>query len=112
MLGTDEIVQVLDGVARWRTNFPNHERITPESNFSSRVGISETIAIAEAAGLVPVVTHVKAQGPERGTAAALVGLMQNATARGHYTAADLYPYLAGHPPDRRGSRAGDQGAFR
>ena len=95
MLGTDEIVQVLDGVARWRTNFPNHERITPESNFSSRVGISETIAIAEAAGLVPVVTHVKAQGPERGTAAALVGLMQNATARGHYTAADLYPYLAG-----------------
>lgn len=91
----DEIVQVLDGVARWRTNFPNHERITPESNFSSRIGISETIAIAEAAGLVPVVTHVKAQGPERGTAAALVGLMQNATARGQYTAADLYPYLAG-----------------
>ena len=54
--------------ATWRTNFTNHDRLTPESNFSSKVGIEETIAIGEKAGLVPVVTHMKAQGHEQGTA--------------------------------------------
>lgn len=48
-----------------------------------------------AAGLVPVVTHMKAQGLDQGTAAQLLGAMQQATRRGAYAAADAYPYLAG-----------------
>jgi len=91
----EEVVRALEPAAKWRTNFPNHDRLTPESGFSSRVGVGETIAIGERAGLVPVVTHMKAQGSEQGTAGTLLGMMQQATARGDYTAADAYPYLAG-----------------
>jgi N-acyl-D-amino-acid deacylase len=92
---TEEVVRVVDVARPWRTNFTNHDRITPESGFSSRVGITETVAIGEKAGLVGVVTHMKVQGVEQGTASAVLDLMQQATRRGHYTAADAYPYLAG-----------------
>ena len=91
----EEVVRVVDVAAKWRTNFPNHDRLTPESKFSSRAGVGETIAIGEKAGLFPVVTHMKAQGVEQGTAGDLLAMMQSATKRGAYTAADAYPYLAG-----------------
>ena len=92
---TDEIVSVVQVARKWRTNFPNHERLTQESNFSSRIGISETLAIARAAGLMPVITHVKAGRREGGTARDVVAMMTTATSSGLYTAADVYPYLAG-----------------
>jgi N-acyl-D-aspartate/D-glutamate deacylase len=92
---TDEVVRIVEAARPWRTHFTNHDRVTPESNFSSRAGIEETIAIGERAGLAPVITHMKAQGREQGTAASLVDLMRRATARGHFAAADVYPYLAG-----------------
>ena len=66
---TEEVVRVVEAAAPWRTNFPNHDRLTPESGFSSRAGVAETIAIGEKAGVMPVVTHMKAQGLEQGTAA-------------------------------------------
>jgi N-acyl-D-amino-acid deacylase len=91
----EEVARVVEPAAAWRTNFPNHDRLTPESNFSSRAGVSETIAIGEKAGLVPVVTHMKSQGREQGGAPALLAMMDAATRRGGYTAADAYPYLAG-----------------
>jgi len=91
----EDVVRVVEPAAKWRTNFTNHDRLTPESNFSSRVGVGETIAIGEKAGLVPVVTHMKAQGREQGTAGDLLRSMDAATTRGAYTAADAYPYLAG-----------------
>lgn len=92
---TEEVVKVVDVAKPARTNFTNHDRITPESNFSSKVGIAETVAIGEKAGLVPIVTHMKAQGREQGTAGEILSSMAAATKRGHYTAADAYPYLAG-----------------
>ncbi len=92
---TEEVIEVVDVARPARTNFTNHDRITPESNFSSKVGVAETVAIGEKAGLVAVVTHMKAQGREQGTAGALLASMAQATRRGHYTAADAYPYLAG-----------------
>ena len=92
---TEEVIKVVDVARPARTNFTNHDRITPESNFSSKVGVAETVAIGEKAGLVAVVTHMKAQGREQGTAGALLASMAQATRRGHYTAADAYPYLAG-----------------
>jgi N-acyl-D-aspartate/D-glutamate deacylase len=38
---------------------------------------------------------MKAQGVEQGTAGNLLAMMESATERGAYTAADAYPYLAG-----------------
>ncbi len=92
---TEEVIRIVDVARPARTNFTNHDRITPESNFSSKVGISETLAIGEKAGMVPVVTHMKVQGREQGTATPVLASMAQATRRGHYTAADAYPYLAG-----------------
>lgn len=92
---TEEVIKIVDVARPARTNFTNHDRITPESNFSSKVGIAETVAIGEKSGLVPIVTHMKAQGREQGTAGELLASMAQATGRGHYTAADAYPYLAG-----------------
>lgn len=92
---TEEVIRVVDAARSARTNFTNHDRITPESNFSSKAGIAETLAIGEKAGLVPVVTHMKVQGREQGTADGVLASMADATRRGHYTAADAYPYLAG-----------------
>jgi N-acyl-D-amino-acid deacylase len=57
--------------------------------------VTETVAIGQKAGLVPVVTHMKAQGLEQGTAGAILASMDAATRSGAYTAADAYPYLAG-----------------
>jgi len=91
---TDEVIAVVSAAASWRTNFPNHERITPPA-YSSQAGIAETIEIASSAGLSPEITHIKAQGHEQGRGPQIVALMAEATARGHYTPADVYPYLAG-----------------
>jgi N-acyl-D-amino-acid deacylase len=91
----EEVIRVVEPAGRWRTNFPNHDRLTPESNYSSKAGVAETIAIGEKSGLVPIVTHMKSQGLEQGRAGELLALMEQATKRGHYTAADAYPYLAG-----------------
>jgi N-acyl-D-aspartate/D-glutamate deacylase len=91
----EEVGRVLEVARPWRTNFPNHDRLTPESGYSSRAGVAETIAIGGRAGLVPVVTHMKAQGREQGTAPALLKMMDEAAAKGTYVAADVYPYLAG-----------------
>ena len=93
--GTEEVIQVVDVARPARTNFTNHDRVTPESNYSSKAGITETMAIGMKAGLVPVVTHMKATGREQGTADDMLASMAQATKRGHYTAADAYPYLAG-----------------
>lgn len=56
----------------WRTNFPNHDRLTPESNFSSLKAIDETIEIGEKSDVMPVITHMKVQDHEQGSAAKVV----------------------------------------
>ena len=92
---TDEVITVLSGTAAWRTVFTNHDRVTPESGFSSIVGMRETIEIGEATGLNPIITHMKVQGHEQGTIEAVTAMMDAAVERGVYVAADAYPYLAG-----------------
>lgn len=91
----DEVAKVVSVARKWRTNFPNHDRLRPEENFSSYKGVGETISIAEKSGLMPVVTHMKSQGREQGNAPAILKMMDAATARGTYTTGDVYPYLAG-----------------
>ena len=92
---TDEVVEVVSAAGAWRTNFTNHDRLTPESNFSSRVGVAETLEIGRRAELVPIVTHMKAQGHEQGTAPELIDLIVGSAEPGSVAAADAYPYLAG-----------------
>ena len=92
---TDQVVEVVGAAGGWRTNFTNHDRLAPESNFSSRVGVAETLEIGKRAGLVPIVTHMKAQGHEQGTAAELIDLIVGSAEPGSVAAADAYPYLAG-----------------
>ena len=60
----EEVGRIVDVARPWRTAFPNHDRLTPESGYSSRVGVAETLAIGGRSGLVPIVTHMKAQGRE------------------------------------------------
>ena len=92
---TEEVIQVVDVARHARTNFTSHDRVTPESNFSSKAGVAETVAIGVKSGLVPVVTHMKVTGREQGTAGEVLASLAQATKRGYYTAADAYPYLAG-----------------
>jgi N-acyl-D-amino-acid deacylase len=92
---SEEVVKVVDAARPWRTVFTNHDRVTPESGFSSRAGMEETLAIGERAGLAPVITHMKVQGHEQGSADEILGDMRRASAQGRYAAADAYPYLAG-----------------
>ena len=89
------MIGVVDVARSWRTYFTNHDRVTPESGFSSLAGMAETIAIGERAGITPVITHMKVQGHEQGRADVILGQMRQATTRGGYAAADVYPYLAG-----------------
>lgn len=91
----DQVIDIVSAARGWRTNFPNHDRIRPEQGYSSFRGMAETIAIGEQAGVIPVITHMKTQGAEQGNAAKVIAMMDRATARGTYTAADVYPYLAG-----------------
>ena len=92
---TEEVIQVVSAAAPWRTNFTNHDRQTPESGFSSRAGLEETLHIAKASELIGVITHMKAIGKERGTAERLLASIAASTREGHYAAADVYPYLSG-----------------
>jgi len=91
----EEVVAILSAAASWRTNFPNHDRLRPEDNLSSFKGMEETIAVGEQAGLTPVITHIKSAGRERGQAPKVLEMVAAASARGVWTAIDIYPYLAG-----------------
>jgi len=49
-----------EAAAPWRTHSTNHDCMTPESASSSRAGLEETLSIATTAGLIGVITHMKA----------------------------------------------------
>jgi N-acyl-D-amino-acid deacylase len=92
---TEDVVSVLDVARTSSTYFANHDRVTPESGFSSLAGMAETIDIGTRAGIMPLITHMKVQGHEQGRVGVITGQMRQATERGVYTSADVYPYLAG-----------------
>ncbi len=93
---TDEVIQVLEPFSNWDVVFTNHDRLTPETDYSSITGMTETIRIGEATGLIPMVTHIKVQGWEQGKAAEILEIMRIAeTSNSGGAVADVYPYLAG-----------------
>lgn len=91
----EEVVEVLRPAGEWSVIFSNHDRLTPETRYSSRVGMDETVSISEAAGLDPVFTHMKIQGWEQGSSGEVLAMMDESVARGVNVWADVYPYLAG-----------------
>jgi len=93
---TEEVIEVLEPFAAWNVVFANHDRVTPESGYSSITGMTETITIGESTGLIPLVTHMKVQGWEQGRADEILESMRVAkTSNSEGAVADLYPYLAG-----------------
>ncbi len=93
---TQEVIDILSPFADWHVVFANHDRLTPETDYSSIVGMTETVRIGEAAGLIPLVTHMKVQGWEQGKAAEILDTMRVAdTSNAEGAVADVYPYLAG-----------------
>lgn len=93
---TEEVIQVLKPFAAWDVVFTNHDRVTPESGYSSITGMAETITIGEETGLIPLITHMKVQGWEQGRAAEILEAMRVAsTSNSEGAVADVYPYLAG-----------------
>lgn len=93
---TEEVIAVLEPFAEWNVVFTNHDRVTPESGYSSITGMTETITIGEATGLIPLITHIKVQGWEQGKAAEILEVMRVAsTSNSEGAVADVYPYLAG-----------------
>jgi N-acyl-D-amino-acid deacylase len=93
---TEEVIEVLRPFADWNVVFTNHDRLTPESGYSSIAGMTETIEIGEATGLIPLITHMKVQGWEQGKADTILQRMASAkTSFPDGAAADVYPYLAG-----------------
>ena len=93
---TEEVIAVLKPFADWHVVFSNHDRLTPESNYSSIAGMTETIEIGTASGLIPLITHMKVQGWEQGKADVILERMKAAkTGFEGGAAADVYPYLAG-----------------
>ncbi|GAB1343814.1 N-acyl-D-amino-acid deacylase family protein [Gemmatimonas sp.] len=92
---TQEVIDVLAVAKSWNTFFTNHDRVTPETGYSSKAGMYETMRIAFATGMVPVLTHMKLQGREQGGAARMLDSMRTETRRGRWVAGDVYPYLSG-----------------
>ena len=93
---TEEVIQVLEPFSDWGVVFSNHDRLTPETDYSSITGMTETVRIGEATGLIPLVTHMKVQGWEQGKAAEILEIMRIAeTSNSGGAVADVYPYLAG-----------------
>ena len=89
---TEEVIQVVSAARDWRTNTQSHIR----SEYNDVIEATrEQIRIGEESGLIPIITHMKVMGPDNwGKSKETVKLIEEANARGTYTAADVYPYLA------------------
>lgn len=93
---TAEVIEVLKPFSDWEVVFANHDRLTPESHYSSIAGMTETIDIGLASGLIPLITHMKVQGWEQGKVDTILRRMTAAkTGFEGGAVADVYPYLAG-----------------
>lgn len=90
-----DVTEIVSAARRWRTNFSNHDRLTPENGMSSVAAVQETIDIGVAAGLLPVATHVKAQGTDQGRGAEITSALAGPYTPARYAVGDVYPYLAG-----------------
>ncbi len=92
---TEEIIELAKVAAEFGGVYTSHVR--DESNYTIGVvaAVQEVIRIAEEGGLIGIVSHMKALGPDSwGLAAAMTTRIEMARARGVQVFADQYPYDA------------------
>ncbi|MGW7415779.1 N-acyl-D-amino-acid deacylase family protein [Streptomyces sp. NPDC054863] len=89
---TEEVVAAVSAAAPWCVPFSNHVR---NEGSSVLAATEESLEIAERAGLVGVIAHMKAMGPANwGATAATLQAVADARARGLRAAGEVYPYLS------------------
>jgi N-acyl-D-amino-acid deacylase len=92
---TDEVVAMARAAAQYGGVYSSHIRDEADYSIGLVAAVQEVITIAEEAGLVGVVSHVKALGPASwGLSMAIVERIEAARARGVEVFADQYPYNA------------------
>lgn len=92
---TGEVVEIASVARPWRTNFENHDRVWPGNGNSSIAGMAETVEIGAKAGLMPIVTHMKVVGPDRGKVKDAFAMFDAAAQGGTDVGVDAYPYVFG-----------------
>ena len=92
---TDEVVAMARIAAQYGGVYSSHIRDEGDYTIGVVAAVQEVIDIAEQAGLVGVVSHVKALGPANwGLSMAIIERIEAARARGVEVFADQYPYSA------------------
>ena len=92
---TDEVVAMARMAAQFGGVYRSHIRDEGDYTVGVVAAVQEVITIAEQAGLIGVVTHMKALGPaNHGLSMALVERIEAARARGVQVYADQYAYNA------------------
>jgi N-acyl-D-amino-acid deacylase len=92
---TDEVIELAKVAAESGGVYTSHVR--DEGNYGIGVvaAVQEVIRIAEESGLIGIVTHMKALGPDSwGLSMAMTSRIEQARARGVQVFADQYPYNA------------------
>ncbi|MGE0041676.1 MAG: amidohydrolase family protein, partial [Vicinamibacterales bacterium] len=92
---TAEVVALAKVAAAFHGVYASHIRDEADYTVGVVAAVQEVIDVAEQAGLIGVVTHMKALGPaSHGLSATLVERIEAARARGVEVFADQYPYEA------------------
>jgi N-acyl-D-aspartate/D-glutamate deacylase len=92
---TPEVVAMAKAAAEFAGVYSSHIRDESDYSVGLMAAVQEVIDIAEQAGLIGVVTHVKALGPSsHGLSLAIVQRIEAARARGVQVYTDQYPYSA------------------
>jgi N-acyl-D-amino-acid deacylase len=92
---TAEVVAMAKAAAEFAGVYSSHIRDESDYSVGVMAAVQEVIDIAEQAGLIGIVTHVKALGPaSHGLSLAIVQRIEAARARGVQVYTDQYPYSA------------------
>jgi N-acyl-D-amino-acid deacylase len=92
---TEEVIELAKAAAPFGGVYTSHVRDEGNYNIGVVASVQEVIRIAEEAGLIGIVTHMKALGPDSwGLAPAMTMRIEAARARGVQVFADQYPYEA------------------
>jgi N-acyl-D-amino-acid deacylase len=92
---TGEVIALARMAAQFGGVYASHIRDEGDYGVGVVAAVQEVITIAEQAGLIGVVTHMKALGPaNHGLSMALIERIDAARARGVQVYADQYPYSA------------------
>jgi N-acyl-D-amino-acid deacylase len=92
---TSEVIAMARAVAEAGGLYSSHIRDESDYSIGLMAAVQEVIDIAEQAGLIGIVSHVKALGPaSHGLSMAIVERIEGARARGVQVYTDQYPYSA------------------